>query len=404
MDIAIIGAGIGGLASAIFLARQGHRLTVYEQAEHPRPVGAGFLLQPPGQLVLNQLGVYSDVLTEAIPIHGLHSQTTKGNTLLDLHYTDLADGTLHGLGIQRNNIFNALYLAASKIEGISFKWDTCVEACENEPDSVIVKANNICNKHQLCILSSGTHSKLPQQLFKKRRKATYPWGCLWTTIKLPIGFTSNLLQQRCKGTSKMMGVLPVRRTSDGIEAALYWSMPCSELDSFGANEEKAVRKEIINFWPELKDSIKALNDRAFTCASYNDIWTPKPVKGRIVAVGDACHGTSPQLGQGCTMALLDAISLSKHLAEYEGALDQALATWWHARKTQLAYVRCMSKWLTPLYQSNSAALGFFRDYIMAPAGRLPGLYQLQLKTLASIAFVDSRYLSETTGGSSAKLF
>ena len=61
MDIAVIGSGIGGLASSIFLARQGHQITVYEQADSPRPVGAGFLLQPPGQRVLGKLGVNTAV-------------------------------------------------------------------------------------------------------------------------------------------------------------------------------------------------------------------------------------------------------------------------------------------------------------------------------------------------------
>ena len=92
------------------------------------------------------------------------------------------------------------------------------------------------------------------------------------------------------------------------------------------------------------------------------------------------------------MALLDAWSLSNKLNEYETSIDQALGAWWKTRRTQLAYVRHMSRFLTPLYQSNSYALGLFRDNVMAPLGRLPGLYKLQLKTLASEIFLDDRFL------------
>lgn len=50
MDIAIVGYGSAGQALAIALARDGHRVRVFEQVPQPGPVGAGFLLQPTGML------------------------------------------------------------------------------------------------------------------------------------------------------------------------------------------------------------------------------------------------------------------------------------------------------------------------------------------------------------------
>ncbi|MEZ5947060.1 MAG: NAD(P)-binding protein [Hyphomonas sp.] len=44
--MAIAGAGIGGLAAAAFLARQGHAVTVYDQFEAPGPVGSGLIRRP----------------------------------------------------------------------------------------------------------------------------------------------------------------------------------------------------------------------------------------------------------------------------------------------------------------------------------------------------------------------
>ncbi|MFM7505060.1 MAG: FAD-dependent oxidoreductase, partial [Rubrivivax sp.] len=52
MDIAVAGAGFAGLASAALLARDGHRVTVYERFEQPRAVGAGILIQPSGLAAL----------------------------------------------------------------------------------------------------------------------------------------------------------------------------------------------------------------------------------------------------------------------------------------------------------------------------------------------------------------
>ena len=47
LNVAIVGAGFAGLASAVLLARQGHRVTVYEKFREPRAVGAGILIQIP---------------------------------------------------------------------------------------------------------------------------------------------------------------------------------------------------------------------------------------------------------------------------------------------------------------------------------------------------------------------
>jgi len=44
LHIAVCGCGIGGLATALFLARMGFRITVFERFETPRPVGSGFIL------------------------------------------------------------------------------------------------------------------------------------------------------------------------------------------------------------------------------------------------------------------------------------------------------------------------------------------------------------------------
>ena len=57
LDIAIIGYGTAGQAASLYLQRAGHRIHNVEQAPALRPVGAGFLLQPTGLSVLDDLGL-----------------------------------------------------------------------------------------------------------------------------------------------------------------------------------------------------------------------------------------------------------------------------------------------------------------------------------------------------------
>ena len=62
MDIAILGGGVAGLASALALARRGHRPRVYERRPAPATMGAGVTLWPNAGFVLAELGILDEVL------------------------------------------------------------------------------------------------------------------------------------------------------------------------------------------------------------------------------------------------------------------------------------------------------------------------------------------------------
>ena len=71
---AIIGAGTARLATAIFLARQSHQVTLFEQVDELAPVGAGLLLQPSGLAVFEHLGVLDEALKLGAKVTGLEGQ------------------------------------------------------------------------------------------------------------------------------------------------------------------------------------------------------------------------------------------------------------------------------------------------------------------------------------------
>ena len=385
--VAIVGGGIGGLASAILLSRKGFEVTIYDKAKKPQAVGAGFLLQPPGQAVLEKLGVLDEISQFAVPISGLQSQTLAGRKLLDLAYSRLKGSPKHGLGVQRSTIYDALLKEALSSALVKFVWDSDVGSCEISGKSISVFTNQSSQDFDLCIVSSGSNSQLVKAHFPDRVKRPYGWGCLWTTFELPANLSPNILHQRCNKSNKMMGILPVRKLGDKYEAALYWSMKSTDINAFDEQQFPALKDEIIQFWPDTKASLEPLTFDDFIAANYNDIWTPKPYKGRLIAIGDVSHATSPQLGQGCTMALLDAWHLAAHLDIEQADLVSSLDQWWKSRRYQLAYVRHLSRFLTPLFQSDSKLCEVFRDWIMAPVGRLPVFDQVQLKTLASEIFL-----------------
>ena len=70
LDICIIGAGMGGLATALALAKQGfRRINVYEYASNLGFVGAGIQLAPNMARILDRLGVWADIEKEAVSLN-----------------------------------------------------------------------------------------------------------------------------------------------------------------------------------------------------------------------------------------------------------------------------------------------------------------------------------------------
>ena len=78
LSIAVLGAGMGGLAMAALLARAGAAVTVYEQAPAFARVGAGIQMGPNAVRILRHLGLESTIRATAFqPVSAFASQTGR---------------------------------------------------------------------------------------------------------------------------------------------------------------------------------------------------------------------------------------------------------------------------------------------------------------------------------------
>jgi len=84
--IAIIGAGISGLAASAFLKAQGFDVTIFESFAEPRPLGAGLVLQPTGLAVLANLGLDKQAIQLGAQINHFQGKTFGGKTVFNLSY------------------------------------------------------------------------------------------------------------------------------------------------------------------------------------------------------------------------------------------------------------------------------------------------------------------------------
>jgi salicylate hydroxylase len=109
LNIAVAGAGIAGLAAAALLARDGHRVTVFDQFDAPASVGAGLMVQPVGLAVLADLGLDHNLIARASSIRRLYGRAAqRGPVVLDVRYP----AGYCGLAVQRAALFDLLHQAA----------------------------------------------------------------------------------------------------------------------------------------------------------------------------------------------------------------------------------------------------------------------------------------------------
>lgn len=391
LDIAVAGCGPAGLAAALFLARVGHRVTLFDQFREPRPLGSGLILQPTGLAVLSELGLYGQILPLGQRIDRLYGRVASTRRIvLDVKYSALGPDVF-GLAVHRSALFSVLYDAAGH-ESIALETGRKVVGLDRGADSrirLLQDGGGSRGPFDLVIDALGARSSLRPVFDRSNRpRRELAYGALWATVPWPQdGFDRTALEQRYERASVMIGVLPIGRIRKNGEdlAALFWSLKPAAYGHWLDAGLAAWKDDARRLWPEIDPLLESLQSPDdLTLARYCHATLASPVAGRAVAIGDAAHATSPQLGQGANMALLDACALAFAFNEATD-LDSALEAYAQARRWHVRFYQALSRGFTPAYQSDSRLLPLLRDWVIAPATRLPGLRRFVAASVAGIA-------------------
>jgi len=386
LDVGIVGAGFAGAAAALFLTDRGHRVTLYEEAEKPQPVGAGILMQPLGLSVLGDLGLLPAALERGSRVEALVCKTSSGRAVLDLSYRDLfADW--HGLGMHRGALFELLQGQLS-LRGVKLVTGASVQATRVTRAGIrpVLADGREPAEHQLLVVADGARSALRRAL-PGARVTPYPWGALWFVGRDPRGIFDGYLSQIADGSRTLLGFLPCglgpRRPGETPLVSLFWSVPVRDLGR--PDFELARWKEhVLALAPRAEELLAQIEHaEQLLPASYFDVVLPRFHGERLVFIGDAAHATSPQLGQGVNLALEDARVLAACVSGTPD-LAAALAGFSAARMGHVRYYQRTSWALTPFFQSDATALSWLRDLIMGPICSFPPTRRVMLTTLAGV--------------------
>ena len=371
LSIGIAGAGISGLAAAAFLAREGHRVTVFDQFEIAGPVGSGLILQETGLTILHELGLRTEAEALGAPIRRLYGLSNpSGRTVLDVRYESLRPA-LMGVSIQRPALFNLVH-GAALAAGARLVPSTRITAANPNDATLVDSGGGVHGPFDLVVDALGVRSVLASS-----PRRDLPYGALWATLPLPKSgaFHEDALEQRYEAASRMAGVMPSGILAAGQPKTVtyFWSIRGDRHEAWRAAPLTHWRDAALALWPEtepLLAPLKTHTDLTFARYCHRTHWPA--VSGRMVHLGDSWHAASPQLGQGANMALLDACALARAIGRKQDVRD-ALADYARMRAGHVRLFQLMSFLFTPVYQSDSRVLPWLRDWLAAPVSRIwPG--------------------------------
>jgi 2-polyprenyl-6-methoxyphenol hydroxylase-like FAD-dependent oxidoreductase len=361
-DVAIVGAGIGGLTLALSLHAAGISCRVYEAAPDIKPLGVGINLLPHAVRVLDNLGLLEELSKVGV--------TTKESAFYSAHgqfvYSEPA-GRYAGynwpqFSIHRGDLQSALLRAVRNRTGadmvIANRRCTGFDQDEQGVTLCFTDANGEAQESvraKLAVGCDGIHSAIRKQLYPNDGAPRYSGVNMWrgTTVMRPFLTGASMVRAGWLSVGKMV-IYPIRDNVDGQGSQLInW---VAELEA-----EQPARRDwnrqgrLEDFFPAFADwHFDWLDVAAMIQASDNILEYPMvdqdPLPrwsfGRVTLLGDAAHPMVPRGSNGAGQAILDAPCLVEQLRSH-GLTEDALTAYDRIRVKATGDVVLMNRTAPP---------------------------------------------------------
>ncbi|MGI3165610.1 FAD-dependent monooxygenase [Pseudooceanicola sp. 200-1SW] len=308
--ITIIGAGIGGLAAARALALRGAEVTVLEQAECIREVGAGLQISPNGAAVLRALGLRPE--TFGMANSAVRLLDLRGRTALRMDLAPLAESSGYYL-CHRADLIAALAHGAREA-GARVRLLQRVDEITTGAAPEIHIANRARVRPALVVGADGLHSRLRAAILGEASPRFTGQVCWRAVVPATPEDPTRPEARVYMGPGRHLVSYPLRggqlRNIVAVEERAEWAP-----DSWSHEDDpENLRRAFAGFCPEVQ-SLLARVTRVNLWGLHRHEVAPRWFAGQTALLGDAAHPTLPFMAQGANLALEDAWVLAASLAE-----------------------------------------------------------------------------------------
>jgi salicylate hydroxylase/6-hydroxynicotinate 3-monooxygenase len=373
LDIAVVGAGIGGLAIAALLARAGHTVNVYEQAPRFARVGAGIQMAPNAVKVLRGLGIEEALTRIAFQSEvALSREWNTGEVTSELELGRKVEEKYGApyLFLHRADLHAAIAaIVPEKIVHLGRK----LAGVDGDAHGVTLSfADGGRVRADMVVGADGVHSLVRETLLgaeKPRFTGRVAYRTTYPASRLRAPITP--VRTKWWGPDRHMVVYFVTAARDelyfvtSVPESAEWMTPES-WSSKGDLDE--LRAAYAGFHPEVQTVLDACPE-VYKWALLDRDPLPKWSEGRVVLLGDACHPMTPYMAQGAASALEDAAVLSRCVSDVEAdGLADAFALYEATRKPRASAIQTNSSSNTWLRGRTDPEWVYGYDAWTAPLG------------------------------------
>ncbi len=346
-SIIVVGGGIGGLASALALSRQGFRVTVLERASRFEEVGAGIQLGPNAFHALDRLEMGEAARSGAVFIDHLRLMNAISGE--EIRTIDLTGRFLERFGnpyavVHRGDLHKGLLEACMASPNVKLKTECHVVGYEQDSNGVsVVLKSDARISGDLIVAADGLRSAIRSQMIadgapRIEGHTTYrsvipleqmPKDLRWNAATLWAGAKFHLVHYPLQGWKVFN--LAITTHNDPKEAVAGKPVSHEEvMEGFQGVHPRA--RAIIE---------RGANWKAWVICDRDPIerWTD----GRVVLLGDAAHPMLQYFAQGACMALEDAVCLADVLSRHSSDLDAGLQAYVGIRLLRTARVQLQAR-------------------------------------------------------------
>jgi 3-hydroxybenzoate 6-monooxygenase len=355
LNLLIAGGGIGGLAAAYVLGRDGHQVTVLEQSHAFGEIGAGIQLGPNIFKMFEYLGLTEAVHRVAFFPAGLGmNDVHTGERVIRVPLGDTAlaaYGYPYGV-IYRADMHNVFLDACKTLPNVTLRTSAKVESFDQDASGVrvhmtdgeslagdaLIGADGLWSRVREAVVGDGKPRVSGHIAYRAVLKRAEVPAHLWSDDVLLWG-----------GEKTHLVHYPLRRGELFNLVAVFHSNKYDEgWNTFGDTAE--LNERFAQAVPQVKELLAKIQTwKMWVLCDREPVknWTDR----RVTLLGDAAHPMLQYLAQGAGQAIEDAVVLGEALRYARGNVGEALQKYQQARYLRTGRVQLTARFYGDIYHA-----------------------------------------------------
>jgi len=354
LPVLVAGGGIGGLAAALALVRQGFRVQVFEQAPELGEIGAGIQLGPNAFHAFDALGIGEKARSRAVYTDYMVMHDAIDEYQVGMIPTGEAFRKRFGnpyAVIHRADVHLSLHEAAIETGRVECLTDTRIVGVAQDAESVTVTDHRGRTFRGVALIGAdGVKSVVRQKYVGDPARVTghvvyravvdrkdFPVDLQWNAASIWVGPNCHLVHYPLRG---------------GEQYNVVVTFHSRQQEEWGVTDGS--KEEVQSYFQDICPRARQLIDlpkswKRWATADREPIgqW----VFGRATLLGDAAHPTTQYMAQGACMAMEDAVTLGEALRVHGNDWTQALEHYQRSRVARTARIVLSSREMGRIYHA-----------------------------------------------------